>query len=92
MNCGDKPNDGSAIWIGMPGRRVEGVEADVCRDIAARQAVGLRKYGRLLSENPAQHRERLQHAYEEALDLACYLKWAMSQLPESHAPSHATRA
>lgn len=56
---------------------VDGVRAD----LLARQQLGLVKYGHTLAENPAEHRARLQHAYEEALDAACYLKWAMSELP-----------
>lgn len=55
---------------------VESVRADLLR----RSAVGIAKYGTTLADNPATHRARLQHAYEEALDLANYLKWAIMQL------------
>jgi len=48
-----------------------GIEAAVCADIAARQKVGIAKYGRTLAESED---DMLQHAYEEALDLAAYLK------------------
>lgn len=57
-----------------------GIEALVCADIAARQQVGLKKYGQTLADNPAELHARLQHAYEECLDQACYLKWAMEAI------------
>ena len=56
-----------------------GVEARVCADIAARQAVGVRKYGVTLADNPAGRAERIRHAYEEALDLAAYLRWELDR-------------
>ncbi len=55
------------------------VEA-VRQDLLQRSQLGIAKYGTTLADNPAAHRARLQHAYEEALDLANYLKWAMMQL------------
>jgi hypothetical protein len=60
-----------------------GIEAEVCRDIAERQQRGIAKYGTTLAENPAALRERLQHAYEECLDQAAYLKWAIKELDEA---------
>lgn len=48
-----------------------GVEARVCEDIAARQRVGIAKYGRTVEQSPD---DMIRHAYEEALDLAVYLK------------------
>ncbi len=57
-----------------------GIEALVCADIAARQMVGLKKYGQTLADNPAELHARLQHAYEECLDQACYLKWAIESI------------
>lgn len=56
-----------------------GIEALVCADIAARQAVGVRKYGGTLADNPAGRAERIRHAYEEALDLAVYLRWELDR-------------
>lgn len=58
-----------------------GVELAVCEDIARRQQVGVRKYGMTVAANPLSLREWLQHAYEECLDQAVYLKRAMSELP-----------
>lgn len=65
---------------GEPVGGVSGVEAKVCREIAMRQALGLSKYGTTLAQNDALLIERLQHAKEEALDLALYLQWAIDRL------------
>lgn len=46
-------------------------------DIAARQTYGRAKYPADLIDNPAPFRERIDHAYQEALDLAVYLTWAL---------------
>jgi hypothetical protein len=48
-----------------------GVEARVCQDIAARQRLGIAKYGVTVAESQD---DMLRHAYEEALDLSVYLK------------------
>lgn len=60
-----------------------GIEAQVCQDIAARQALGVAKYGCTVAENPLQHRAWLQHAYEECLDQAVYLRRAIDALDKS---------
>jgi hypothetical protein len=57
-----------------------GTEAKVCADIAARQALGIQKYGTTVQNNPLPLRQWLQHAYEECLDQAVYLRRAMDQL------------
>jgi hypothetical protein len=57
-----------------------GIEADVCRDIADRQQKGIAKYGVTVEENPLSLREWLQHAYEETLDKAIYLKRAIAEI------------
>jgi len=44
----------------------------VIMDLASRAERGLKKYNTTLGEN--NHQNMLQHAYEEALDLAQYLK------------------
>lgn len=59
---------------------VTGTESRVCRDIAARQDLGVAKYGMTVEGNPLPLRQWLQHAYEETLDQAVYLKRAMEQL------------
>jgi hypothetical protein len=53
---------------------VTGTEARVCEDIAERQRKGLAKYGVPVADSPLSRREWLQHAYEECLDQAIYLK------------------
>ena len=50
--------------------------AIICREIAARQRLGVQKYGQQLSDNPAPLRDRLRHAFEEVLDLLVYTQWA----------------
>jgi len=57
-----------------------GVEAEVCADIERRQQLGIRKYGATVATNPLHLREWLQHAYEEHLDAAIYLKRAMREI------------
>lgn len=57
-----------------------GTEARVCADIAARQAMGLRKYGVTVELNQLDLARWLRHAYEECLDQAIYLKRAMEEL------------
>lgn len=55
---------------------VEAVRAD----LLARSQRGIIKYGGTLGNNNAHLKERLQHAYEEALDLCNYLRWAIAEL------------
>jgi len=59
---------------------VTGTEAKVCADIAARQQLGLNKYGTSVAENPLSLKQWLQHAYEETLDKAVYLRRAIEEL------------
>lgn len=61
----------------------QGTEARVCEDIAERQARGLSKYGTTVEDNPLTLREWLQHAYEEALDMAIYLKRSIEELDKA---------
>jgi hypothetical protein len=56
-----------------------GVEALVCADITKRQQLGISKYGTTVSENPLNHRAWLEHAYQECLDMAIYLRRAMEE-------------
>jgi hypothetical protein len=57
-----------------------GTEAKVCLDIIARQQKGIKKYGTTVAENPLSHKEWLQHAYEEALDMAIYLRRSIEEI------------
>ena len=61
-------------------RKVTGTEAGVCGDIALRQAHGITKYGTTVADNPLTLRQWLQHAYEETLDQAVYLKRAIEEM------------
>lgn len=60
--------------------RADPIVEAVRADLLARSQVGIRKYGVTLAENPIQLRDWLQHAYEEALDMANYLKAAIVKL------------
>lgn len=62
----------------MSDHSATGIEAEVCKDIARRQRIGIAKYGTTVAGNPLSHLEWLQHAYEECLDQAIYLKRAMA--------------
>jgi hypothetical protein len=44
------------------------------KDLQAREVRGLKEYGTTLDRTDLSQDEWLQHAYEEALDLALYLK------------------
>lgn len=57
-----------------------GTEARVCADIAARQQLGIGKYGTTVAGNPLPLREWLRHAYEETLDKAVYLRRAIEEM------------
>ena len=56
------------------------IEQMVCQDILARQQVGINKYGTTVAQNPLELKQWLQHAYEECLDQAVYLRRAMEEL------------
>ncbi|WP_440110295.1 hypothetical protein [Acidovorax sp. BL-A-41-H1] len=66
----------SVVGVFLP----EGTEAEVCIDIGRRQQLGKSKYGTTVAENPLSLREWLNHAYEECLDQAVYLKRAIAEL------------
>lgn len=57
-----------------------GIELMVCHDIARRQALGLNKYKTTVADNSLPLIAWLNHAYEEALDQAIYLKRAMAEI------------
>lgn len=57
-----------------------GIEQMVCEDIDKRQQMGMNKYGISVQQNPLTLKEWLQHAYEECIDQAIYLKRAMEEL------------
>lgn len=57
-----------------------GIEALVIADIERRQRLGIAKYGTTVAANPLDLRAWLNHALEEALDMAVYLKRAIAEL------------
>ena len=57
-----------------------GTELTVCNDVAMRQAMGIAKYNTTVRENPLDLRQWLQHAYEECLDQAVYLRRAIEEI------------
>ncbi len=63
-----------------PAFYLSGTELRVCRLIAERQMRGIHKYGTTVSANPLTLRDWLQHALEESLDHAIYLKRAIEEL------------
>lgn len=64
----------------MPSGIKDDTETLVCEDIKERQELGINKYGQRVSTNPLELREWLQHAYEEALDQAIYLKRSIQEM------------
>jgi hypothetical protein len=63
---------------------VIGTEADVCSDISSRQQLGIKKYNSTVRDNNLSLKQWLQHAYEETLDQAIYLKRAIEQLDKEN--------
>jgi hypothetical protein len=63
----------------------QGTEAEVCADIAQRQLMGINKYGTTVAKNPLELKQWLQHAYEESLDLAIYLKRSIQEIDKQEA-------
>ena len=68
-----------------------GTEARVIADIAARQAIGIKKYGTTVEDNPLPLRAWLQHQYEELLDAAIYCKRAIEQMDKLDDPAQTWR-
>lgn len=60
--------------------QIPDTEAEVVKDILARQELGLKKYGTTVAKNPLELRQWLQHSYEEQLDNAVYTKRAIQEL------------
>jgi hypothetical protein len=50
-----------------------------------RSNLGIRKYGKTLAGNPLSHKQWLQHALEEALDLANYLQAEIMKIEQEEA-------
>jgi hypothetical protein len=67
----ESPQDGASL---------PDTESLVCGEIRERQAKGIAKYGTTVSGNPLSRREWVQHAYEECLDMAIYLRRLMQEM------------
>jgi hypothetical protein len=52
---------------------------EVIKDLNEREARGLETYGTTMDRTDLTEKQWLQHAYEEALDLALYLKKLINQ-------------
>lgn len=73
-------NLGNALTVGAVKTSPCSIVEAVRQDLLDRSEVGVRKYGTTLAQNDTGHAGKLQHAYEEALDLSNYLKWAIGEL------------
>lgn len=62
-------------------RRISPVILQNCIDLVEREQVGIRKYGVTLTDANLSRGELLQHAREEALDLANYLMAEQQRAP-----------
>jgi len=62
-----------------------GIEALVCEEITLRQQKGIAKYQTTVADNPLSLREWLQHALEESLDQAVYLRRAIAEIDKQSA-------
>jgi len=51
----------------------------VCAKLQSRSAVGLKKYGTTLADNPATVKEKLIHIQEELMDGANYIEWLLQE-------------
>ena len=77
----------SHVWIegGVPTERQPppipndgpDIQSMVIDDLTARRLVGIERYGTALQAHNG--RDALRDAYEEALDLACYLRQAIAE-------------
>ena len=61
-----------------------GTEARVIHDICERQKRGIAKYGTTVSANPLDLKQWVNHAYEECLDQAVYLKRIIEELEKRY--------
>jgi hypothetical protein len=62
----------------MENKTSDKITEAVIDDLRSRSKVGIKKYNTTLDQN--NHQNMLQHAYEEALDLAQYLKKEITTL------------
>lgn len=58
------------------------IEESVVEDIRSRREMGRAKYGKTMDRGDLSLRDWLQHAYEECLDQAIYLKRCIREVSE----------
>tara|TARA_R110002020_G_scaffold448924_1_gene661873 strand:+ start:745 stop:942 length:198 start_codon:yes stop_codon:yes gene_type:complete len=59
---------------------IDKIVEDVRKDLLDRSELGIKKYGVTLDRNDLDLKDWLQHAYEECLDQANYLKRAIKEI------------
>lgn len=64
----------------MKNTKTDSIVEAVREDLLQRSQKGIKKYGTTLADNPLELKQWLQHAYEECLDQANYLKSAILKL------------
>lgn len=62
------------------------IEESVVEDIRLRRDLGRSKYGKTMERTDLSRRDWLQHAYEECLDQAIYLKKCIKEEDLKNAP------
>lgn len=68
------------VYFHRPEPTIDPVVHGVCRLLLSRSAVGIKKHGTTTADNPLELRAWLQHALEECLDQAVYLRRAIWEL------------
>ena len=82
-DCAETDEGAVALYERPP--KPTGIEAMVCEEIARRQQLGINKYGTTVADNQLSLREWLQHALEESLDQAIYLRRAIAEIDKQSA-------
>ena len=82
-DCAETDEGAVALYERPP--KPTGIEALVCEEIALRQQKGINKYGTTVADNNLSLREWLQHALEESLDQAIYLRRAIAEIDKQSA-------
>ena len=68
------------VYFHKPEPTIDQVVEHVRALLLSRSAVGIKKYGTTTADNPLELRAWLQHALEECLDQAVYLRRAIWEL------------
>ena len=68
------------VYFHRPEPTIDPVVEHVRALLLSRSAVGIKKYGTTTADNPLELRAWLQHALEECLDQAVYLRRAIIEI------------